>query len=78
MKLIMCTDYDIEYIYNKIYKDDCCNCKDSNIVDTIYCQCEKSNDNTISIVKHGKLFNNFVRCNVLKLQAIHYSQRLSS
>jgi len=77
MTLNMCIHNDFEYIYTKKYKDDCTECDNSNIVDSIYCQCEKSNENTISIIRHMKPFK-FERCNVLKLQETHYSLRLSS
>lgn len=73
----MCRHYSFEYIYNKTYKDDCTECKNSNIVDSIYCLCENSNNNTISVLKHPMPFK-FEHCNVLELQALHYSLRLSS
>jgi len=77
MTLDMCIYSDFEYIYNKTYKDDCENCKDSNIIDSIYCLCENSNNDSISILKRTKPFK-FEHCNVLELQALHYSLRLSS
>lgn len=73
----MCINHSFEYIYNKTYKDECIECMESNIVDSIYCRCKNSNSNTITIIKHKKPFK-FEHCNVLELQMLHYSRRLSS
>lgn len=77
----MCNHQNFEYIYNKTYKDECAECQESNIVDSIYCQCENSNNNTIYISRLSTRLSRpfiFEHCNVLKLQELHYSQRLFS
>lgn len=39
-----------QYIYHKTFKEDCGECMNSNLNETIYCLCSNSNHNTYSVV----------------------------
>lgn len=43
-----------QYIYHKKFKDECADCFESNIVSSIYCQCQNSNANSYSIMHFFK------------------------
>jgi len=39
-----------QFIYHKTFKDECEECMNSNLNETVYCLCSNSNNNTYSII----------------------------
>ena len=39
-----------QYVYDKVYKDDCKKCQESNIDESIYCMCNNNGNNYTKMV----------------------------
>lgn len=74
----------VQYLYDKAYKDDCEECQESNIVDSIYCMCNNHGNNYTQVrlnyckncetnsFKNFSIFNkNYFLKNILKARNVY-------
>jgi hypothetical protein len=75
---------DVQYLYDKTYKDDCDECRESNIVNSIYCLCNNDGNNYTKVrlnycqncennrIKNVGIFNkNYFLKNTLKARNVY-------